>query len=101
MTDRELLINAAKAAGVETYCVLGNTIMKMTGIGNTLAPWDPLTDDGAALRLAIDLELDVMVASVKSVDYSLDLTIEAGTDVYAATRRTIVRAAAEIGKALK
>lgn len=114
MTDRELLINAAKAAGVEIYCVLGNTIMKMTGIGNTLAPWDPLTDDGDALRLAVKLDLAVtpypiyekpkhsVLAQLKNTDDSRFEVMELhGTDPFAATRRAIVRAAAEIGKALK
>lgn len=107
-TDQELLELAAKAAGIEGK--YSNDIIAECwgsnrpkwGIDKGMwESWNPLTDDGDALRLAIDLELDVMVASVKSVDYFLDLTIEAGADVYAATRRAIVRAAAEIGENMK
>ena len=82
MTDREELELAARAAGN----------------GFVIGYWNPLTDDGDALRLAVKLELDVMFASVRSVDDDVNITIEAGTDPYAATRRAIVRAAAEIGR---
>ena len=98
-TDRELLEGAAKGAGYELMQFEVGDDAFNDAFRTSSGYWNPLTDDGDALRLAIDLELDVMVASVKSVDYSLDLTIEAGTDVYAATRRAIVRAAYEIGKA--
>ena len=67
---------------------------------------NPLTDDALALRLAVKLEL--------SVDWSIPGRVQcAGScgigleeyhasndgDPYAATRRAIVRAAAEIGRA--
>ena len=95
MTDKELLELAAKAAGIE----LGEYWTPyLEEIHNQ--HWNPLRNDGQALRLAVKLELDVMCASVRSVEDNVNITIEAGTDLYAATRRAIVRAAADIGKTL-
>lgn len=57
MNDRELLELAAKAAGIETrpqYASMEN------GYGLNVKPgyyWNPLTDDGDALRLAVKLEM--------------------------------------------
>jgi hypothetical protein len=55
--------------------------------------WNPLIDDGDALRLVVNLNLDISVCVEGHV--SVD---EYNDDPYAATRRAIVRAAAEIGK---
>ena len=91
MTDRELLELAAKAAGLSFW---------------QENSWNPL-DDGDALRLAVKLNIDVFfhasrveghvaggrippVRAIEREDY--------GDDPYAATRRAIVRAAAEIGR---
>jgi hypothetical protein len=53
--DRDLLVLAAKAAGIE-YRAAG---YRVTGMGVTgmelLAVWDPITDDGDALRLVVRL----------------------------------------------
>ena len=105
MTDRELLELAAKAAGVEC---------KKTPIGFYLLDedrnWNPLTDDGDALRLAVKCDVDFYFAeddvmnayagyhtgSNSPMRYCIE---PLGTDPYAATRRAITRAAAEIGKA--
>jgi hypothetical protein len=64
-----------------------------------------LADDGDALRLAVKLRLDVCRPTATHegvcvwVDHMSDFIEEAkGDDPYAATRRAIVRAAAEIGK---
>jgi hypothetical protein len=68
--------------------------------------WNPLTDDGDALRLAVKLNLVVDTYSLCVCYHSADLEIEEHYpqgvihDMYAATRRAIVRAAAEIGKSL-
>lgn len=83
MTDKELLELAAKAAGIAD----GDIFYDM----DNEKKWDPLTDDGDALRLAVKLDIDI----AKSVETNAFLK-----DPYAATRRAIVRAAAEIGKAL-
>lgn len=53
--------------------------------------WNPLTDDGDALRLAVKLHL-------LESSWLGDMSKEA--DPYAATRRAIVRAAAEIGESM-
>jgi hypothetical protein len=89
MTDRELLELAAKAAGLE---VVTPTML-------TYGQWNPLTDDGDALRLAVKLNL----FNTRSNGYEwpdAELFARHEDDPYAATRRAIVRAAAEIGKAM-
>jgi hypothetical protein len=89
MTDRELLEFAAKAAGIEINW------FKWERLTNQ---WNPLTDDGDALRLAVKLRL------TPHIDGNLtdceDCTVAHLDDPYAATRRAITRAAAEIGKAM-
>jgi hypothetical protein len=111
MTDRELMELAAKAAGVviirsrldDPMCAdmlieAGPIVSDQRLIG-----WNPLTDDGDALRLAVQLDLHVLRfgnMTTAKVCTSLDAFDERddGNDPYAATRRAIVRAAAEIGK---
>jgi hypothetical protein len=94
MTDREMLKFAAKAAGVE-----GGGGYYWTPIGEA---WNPLTDDGDALRLAVKLRhLRVGLGEcIGRGAYSHIEILESGPDPYAATRRAITRAAAEIGKAM-
>ena len=105
MTDRELLERAAKAAGYE-YAKHGGYIV-VDGIpGN----WNPLTDDGDALRLAVKLNLVVhpqekccyvYLSPESLLGFSGVTALEMNLgDPYAATRRAIVSAAAEIGKAM-
>ena len=103
-TDRELLELAAKAAGIP-WVEGGPSRMGWAG-------WNPLTDDGDALRLAVKLDIDLIRESLDDVPstpthvkaQSWDLEFSAsealGDDPYAATRRAIVRAAAEIGRAM-
>ncbi len=126
MTDRELLEKAAKAAGNGLKwadpdgCVKGGMVLGLTGCYNNceikgqecncdiFAYWNPLADDGDALRLAVKLKLDVQTneasASVQTWQSDIGETKEVveyfdpPQDPYAATRRAIVRAAAEIGK---
>ena len=89
MTDRELLELAAKAAGLE---VVTPTMLKY-------GQWNPLTDDGDALRLAVKLNL----FNTRSKGYEwpdAELFARHEDDPYAATRRGITRAAAEIGKSM-
>jgi hypothetical protein len=114
-TDRELLEAAAKAAGIivghdaaAQARFIGNypqlwfhndsrdhpMCRKPCTAGNV--PWDPLNDDGDALRLAVRLELHVF-GSRNGCNVNDDLFVDAvdcGHDPYAATRRAIVRAAA-------
>ena len=97
MTDRELLELAAKAAGIEINWFKWE---RLTG------QWNPLVDDGDALRLAVKLGLQIVHYSVTSKGPDRvsagrnGSPIPYGKDPYAATRRAITRAAAEIGKAM-
>jgi len=97
MNDRELLEKAAKAAGEITPSWYGN----QNYLDGVLGRWNPLTDDGDALRLMVDLRIllrqrsDMVDAKASPFVAMRELY---GTDPYAATRRAIVRAAAEIGK---
>ncbi|MFM2007587.1 MAG: hypothetical protein RLZZ09_3242 [Pseudomonadota bacterium] len=91
MTDRELLEVAARAAGIDL-------------LRGPYITWNPLTDDGDALRLAVCLWITVtqFTKHVRAeVDGQPDLHEPHGPDPYAATRRAIVRAAAEIGRSMK
>jgi hypothetical protein len=90
MNDRELLELAAKAAGIELKY---DTFGQSENADRVYCYWNPLTDDGDALRLAVKLGL--MGAPRHTIDFVAAL---ADSDPYAATRRAIVRAAAEIGK---
>ena len=102
MTDREILELAAKAAGIEgTWDTLAKCLVPKMG----QMWWNPLIDDGAALRLAVALNLHVLrfgsIATVHPTlaDWGCDERDDG--DPYAATRRAIVRAAAEIGKGMR
>lgn len=104
MTDRELLELAAKAAGIEVWPGAGfqahvlftrpdlaDPSGKVTGVA-----WNPLQDDGQALRLAVIVGLDKKLPHLLQGDaYRTDYL---ALGAYAATRRAVVRAAAEIGK---
>lgn len=91
MNDRELLELAARVAGVEYnfICPTGANVGDFTTLSDRF--WNPLTDDGDALRLAVKLGIDIAKAQVDYWDKD-------STDPYAATRRAIARAAAEIGE---
>jgi hypothetical protein len=106
MTDIELLELAGKAAGYalvyeREYLTFFRKDVQCRPI------WNPLTDDGDALRLAVKLQ----IVSGKYDDYASacalgnpvvgEVTVwgHEEKDSYAATRRAIVRAAAEIAKA--
>jgi len=93
MTDRELLELAAKAAGIEIKCVLGETFWKPDGI-----PWNPLTDDADALRLAVKLRITPHIdGNLTDAESTAGFATEPHfNDPYAATRRAIVRAAAAL-----
>ena len=69
--------------------------------------WNPLTDDGDALRLAVKLGISVaflysqLIGGFKRGVSARHMDIEVeewGDDIEDATRRAIVRAAAELGK---
>jgi hypothetical protein len=93
MTDRELL-EAAYAA----YRPGENYTRLVNDAGSDY--WNPLTDDADALRLAVKLRMSIVFgANYVIVDNNVQApTINNADDPYAATRRAIVRAAAEIGR---
>ena len=105
MSDRELLELAAKAAGFEYNRVWFD---EHTGLLVWEPPttyesrdWNPLTDDGDALRLAVKCKIDVVQFSLlvrADVAGLPDVRELYNGDPLAATRRAIVRAAAEIGR---
>lgn len=119
-TDKELLELAAKAFGISgkyvtdfgsgDYYYAGN----LDGIYYDLPDggytvWNPLTNDGDALRLAVKLGMIIgTYANYSTVDVLSNKRIntievwhsKTQGDVYAATRLAIVRAAAEIGKSV-
>lgn len=114
MNDRELLELAAKAAGTpinwtsrpmkdrDGYIYHQVFAQREAYTGE----WNPLADDGAALRLAyklsIDLAFDVVDGSPTAYrdrrHNMVSCQESAEEDGMNATRRAIVRAAAEIGK---
>jgi hypothetical protein len=105
MTDKELLELAAKAAGIEyDFCrpELGGCQIRKPFVSGF---WNPLTDDGDALRLAVKLRMNVFHAGIRvfALDEEGDIEEAEGheLDPYAATRRCITRAAAAIGEGMK
>ena len=111
MTDRDLLELAAKAAGMRIIGLVDNMIAQPDNRAGGLiirndrggdSSWNPITDDGDALRLAVKLDFHVGLQSVEVWrDGKEVLNIyEDAADPYAATRRAITRAAAEIGRAV-
>ena len=97
-SNRELLTLAAKAAGYEIEFIGDDCYV--TGGGYLHFKWNPLTNDSDALRLAVKLRLDVSVNLHFVQVWGSDFNVRESNDndPYAATRRAIVRAAAEIGK---
>ena len=97
-TDRELLKLAAKAAGIADGDVFYD--MERDKV------WNPRDDDGDALRLAVKLNMVLRIenygTSARSGKNGRWHNFEAHLygGINAATRRVIVRAAAEIGKAM-
>ena len=98
MSDREMLEFAAKAAGIELRWHPNGTAYSDTRCSNYWGVWNPITDDGDALRLAVKLGITIMFdcSGVWCEQYGV-LESYKGNPL-AATRRAIVRAAAEIGR---
>ena len=96
--DKELLELAAKAAGIADGDVFYD--MDQDKI------WNPLTDDGDALRLAVKLKMTVDVrlfddkVQVRAYHEPSMYHVNEKGDQFAATRRAIVRAASEIGRSM-
>jgi hypothetical protein len=106
MTDLELVKLAAKAAGMEIRKPMkyrDELEAKQSGYDNDgFNWWSPLTDDGDALRLAVKLGMNIEITGSDVYACTFGNCSEpANPDPYVATRRAIVRAAAEIGKGMK
>jgi len=108
MSDRELLELAAKAAGME-YIKPAEGYDGKLGLATDGHPmrtqsWNPLTDDGDALRLAVKLGLTVSQwmnnreVEVNDYDETVFVNEFHEPDPCVTTRRAIVRAAAKIGR---
>lgn len=98
MTDKEMISLAAAAVGGYIK-VEGMGWIEDLGDDQRGKWWNPLGDDGDALRLAIRCELD-LVLSMHGAKVSREDGVfaeEYSADAGAAARRAIVRAAAEIG----
>jgi hypothetical protein len=104
--DRELLEAAAKAAGYKRTRLAENGMFQVHGWHEGYPAdweyWDPLTDDGDALRLAVILRItphidcnmtEAEAATQAEGEFFAEPHID---DPYASTRRAIVRAAAAI-----
>lgn len=106
MTDRELLELAAKAARESHLIPYKDEWL------TSVEAWNPLRFNADAFRLAVQLNMDLMGQArlhdgtlCRSVIFPLNGDFEAlsepeNGDPYVATRRAIVRAAAEVGKAM-
>jgi hypothetical protein len=104
MNDRELIDNAARAAGIVLAHGRNVTDVHPSSVHYLTAPyWEPLTDDGDAIRLAVSLELDLNLGQLGTLVYmkrGVKNIEELSEDCMAAFRRAIVRAAAAIGAAM-
>lgn len=104
MTDQELLELAAEGCRFWSQIEPGEDygiLVKETKFGEYRA-WNPLEDDGDALRLAVATNQAVFMAlphEAPTYAVSGHSKEEFGSDRNSAVRRAIVREAAEIGKA--
>ena len=101
MKDKELLGLAAKAHGELVQAEPNGDWIHEDSEGNRGAWWNPLTDDGDALRLAVKLNLTIKIYGANTMVYDMNDKfladfVDCETDT--ATRRAIVRAAAGIGR---
>jgi hypothetical protein len=101
-SDRDLLEKAAEAAGFDHISVHADgATYAHDGICNPTR-WDPLTDDGDALRLAVAIPACIVIDNdmqwcgvhLNGSRGKYDLVEQFNGDKAAATRRAIVRAAA-------
>lgn len=110
MTDKELIELAAKAAGIailrprlDNPICADMLLAERTDDGHAIG-WNPLTDDGDALRLAVKLGFhiyqptDIAVVTVARNDKNLAWSQSIDGDALKATRFAIVKLAAQIEK---
>lgn len=98
MTDRELLELAAKASGELTPSWYGNDAY----FEGVLSRWNPLLDDGDALRLAVKLYMfDGSLFALFLKFRSEETLFDGGRSDEEIIRRAFARVAAEIGRNMK
>lgn len=103
--DFELLQNAARAVGGEARTNFAGAVQFYRD-GEYEKFWNPLRDDGDALRLAVALQAArgaswVICLSIGDNRTACEFLYASGADVLANTRRAIVMAAADYGKQIK
>lgn len=105
MTDREMLELAAKAADLHVK-VASNSGRGLKVHGNCNW-WNPLTDDGDAVRLAARLNMDIEINEFFVIVYcpsELDcirIELEIKEEKMKTARLVITMAAAQIGREMK
>lgn len=110
--DKELIEFSAKAAGHTLAAWTGDTMLCMDEASDRTYAWNPLVDDGQALRLAVKLRIDATFSrDIHPMHAHQTVTAWSDNenrsdeflrrDEMAAVRRAIVRAAAEIGRNVK
>jgi hypothetical protein len=115
MTDRELLKWAAKAIGIDLVFDPYGVARNCSGMHEAMnvycaSAWNPLDHNDDALRMAVKLNLQITIEDkrfgVVAIAWGDDFNVwveELSSNhesALAGTRRAIVRAAAEIGKAI-
>lgn len=104
MDDREMLELASKAGGIDLHwndAGESGYYENWRGMPQWMS-WNPLADDGDALRLAVHMFRDIHFWYFdNSVSVGNEWRVVCGDDPCAATRRAIVRAAAAIEKLRK
>jgi hypothetical protein len=107
-SDRELLEAAAKAEGTvytdpAIECVHRGGPVFLRPEGGLNFQWNPLDNDADAFRLAVKLGLEIGSSAFTSIHVGRGNACFAAEntqpDPYAATRRAIVRAAADLSRA--
>mgnify|MGYP001492414211 CR=1 FL=1 len=101
MADRELLEMAAKAAGIVVLRSRLDDLMNRDlliensarNLHQKSGPWNPLTDDGDALRLAFVMKFEVDFGAPTAVRHRSGIKV-LDNDY----KRAITRTAAEVGR---
>lgn len=107
MDEKQMLLmaaKAAKAAGLNVFEIGGTFLYKPYANHSIVHRWNPLEDDGDALRLAVKLRLVLDIERDRSCTSVGDHSGRFGVQPWgakgpeAATRLAIVRAAAQVGR---
>jgi len=98
---RELLDMAAFASGIKGLSISKGWAVHADLGKPLLSHWNPLEEDGDALRVAVACCLPLDITDEATLIVPLGITEPHGDDPYAATRLAIVRAAAEMGRKMR